>query len=269
MKFRVIEKFIKYTEKIEYKTVVFLLHFHNFKERLNNHTLKIYLGIYVLILLTFEGYYFYLLTNISQNPVYLNIIVFALIPLTAWAIILLVRVLILVINPNHKKDSEKMIEIKNQLSKKQKAKKRKKRDTSSINKLTLNKDYSHTYIANELIKLHKNNTEQVKPFVYHYFRTNDYRQKFRTFFKSKELPKIEVPKETYIEFYWVLYKSGTLENSFAEISRFLANTFGKEKNSPLYQIESSTIEKYPSEKNFKNNYKKEPTVRSFFNKNPK
>jgi hypothetical protein len=264
-----VEKFLKYTEKIEYKTIVFLLYFHNFKERLNNHTLKAYLGIYILILLGFEGYYFYLLTNISNNPFYLNFLIFLLIPLTAWAIILLIRVLVMVINPKRKKYSQKMIEIKKRLSKKQNAKEKRKGIITTTKKLTLKEDYSHTDIANELIKVHENNPDKVKTFIYHYFETNDYRQKFRTLFKNKELPKIAISKEAYIEFYWVLYKSGILKNSFAEISRFLANTFGKDKNSPLYQMGSSTIEKYPSEKNFKNNYKKTPTLRSFYNKPPK
>jgi len=264
-----LEKFIKYTEALERKTIVFLLKFHNFKEQINNHKLKVFVGSYILVLLYFFGYYIHTLTRISQNPLYLNIIAFILLAPTIWAIILLIRVLIFVINPKYKRYEKQTLAIKKELQKKYKTKERKNSKRSTKNKLTLNEDYSHTYIANELIKLHKNNVRQVKSFVYHYFKTNDYRQKFRTLFKSEELPQITVPKETYIEFYWVLYKSGILKNSFAEISRFLANTFGKDKNSRLYQIESSTIEKYPSEKIFKNNYKKKPTIRSFFNKNPK
>jgi hypothetical protein len=263
------EKFIKYTEKLEYITVVFLLRFHNFKERLSNHNLKIYLGLYILILLYFQWYYINTLLYFSQNSLLLNIIVLLLIIPTILVTVILARILIFIINPKHKRYGKQTLDVKKELSRKYKPTKRKRVGVVAKNRLTLREDYSHTDIANELIKIHKNNPDQVKTFIYYYFKTNDYRQKFRTLFRNKELPQISVSKETYIEFYWVLYKSGILKNSFAEISRFLANTFGQEKNSPLYQIESSTIEKYPSEKNFKNNYKKEPTVRSFFNKNSK
>jgi hypothetical protein len=263
------EKFIKYTEKLEYITVVFLLRFHNFKERINNHNLKVYLGLYVLILLYFQWYYVSVLLRLSQNPLFLNIIVFLLIAPTALVTIILIRTLIFVINPKHKRYGKQTLDVKKELLKKYKLKRRKNINIPSKNKLILKEDYSHTDIANELVKLHKNNVELVKPFVYRYFKTNDYRQRFRTFFTNKQIPQIGVSKEVYIEFYWVLYKSGIIKNSFAEISKLLANTFGKEKNSSLYKIKSSTIEKYPSERNFEKKYTKEPSIRSFFNKNPK
>lgn len=196
-------------------------------------------------------------------------LVFILLAPTIWVIILLIRIFIFLGNPNYKKYDKQTLALKKELQKKQTANQRKKIKTTHQKTLNLAKGYTHTSIANELIKLHKNNPKLVKAFVYHYFKTKDYRQRFRTKLKRNQLPPITTTKETYIEFYWVLYKSGILENSFADISRFLANTFGKDKNSPLYKMGNITISKYPSEKNFEKKYKNTPSPRAFFNKNPK
>ena len=103
MKFKIIDKFIKYTEKLEYVTVVFLLRFYNFKEQLSNHNLKIYLSLYILILLYFQWYYVNTLLYFSQNSLLLNIIVLLLIIPTILVTVILARILIFIINPKYKK----------------------------------------------------------------------------------------------------------------------------------------------------------------------
>jgi len=184
MKFKIIDKFIKYTEKLEYLTVVFLLRLHNFKERLSNHNLKIYLGLYILILLYFQWYYVNTLLYFSQNSLLLNNNCIVLIIPTILVTVILARILIFIINPKHKRYGKQTLEVKKELSRKYKPSKRKRAGIAAKNKLALREDYSHTDIANELIKIHKNNPDQVKTFIYYYFKTNDYRQKFRTLFKN-------------------------------------------------------------------------------------
>ena len=268
------EKFIKYTEELERRAIILLLNFRSLRKRIGIYELKIYLGIYVAMLIYFLWIYVQYLTNSSKNSLFINIVVILLFLSTSWSSILLIRIQIA---PKYKKYDRKTLEVKKELIKQYKIKESLKNENTIslskekihkpvVKKLILNQEYSHGYIASELTKLHKSNIEQIKPFVYHYFETSDFRKKFRKIFISPKVPEIGVNKDVYIEFYWVLCKCEVIKNTFTEVSDFLVNTFGKDDDSPFYNIESSTIQKYPSERNFRKKYSKEPSLRSFFAK---
>ncbi|QCX37213.1 hypothetical protein FF125_01690 [Aureibaculum algae] len=272
------EKFFKYTEIFERKTIMLLLAFNHFKKKINRFELKLYIGLYILLLIFFQWYYFGVLSNASNNPISINISVILLLIPTTWVIILCFRMLFFEIFPKYKRFSKKTIALKKELKNANSTSSNTKDlalntqnnvERTQTRKLKLNDGFSHSYITSELEKLLNEDIKLMRSFVYHHFETSDWRKKFRTLSVRKHIPEIKINRDRYIEFYWVLYKGKVLSNSFTEISEFLINTHGKIENSAFYNKSVSTIQGIPSEKDFHKKYSKEPSLRTFFNQNSK